>query len=261
MSRSEAVLESPHRWALFIDIDGTLLGMAPTPDAVRVPASLIRLLERLAGDLGGALALLTGRRIANADRLFAPLELVAAGVHGTELRSERGGQITALAPPMPAGVITALNELSHLADGILVEQKGAGLAVHYRNAPHMRQILEAKLMAIMAASCGDLLLRQGRMVLEIGPKGFSKGTALGWLAARPPFKGRLPVMVGDDAADESALIEAERLGGVALRVAGEHFGSEAADFDSVASVRAWLEALARALRASKRQRDRNVTAS
>ena len=89
------------RWlALFIDIDGTLLGIAPTPDAVHVPPSLIALLERLVLGLDGAVALLTGRRIADADRLFAPLKLIAAGVHGTELRSERSGSIMMLAPPV-----------------------------------------------------------------------------------------------------------------------------------------------------------------
>jgi trehalose 6-phosphate phosphatase len=242
--RRAAVLASPQVWALFIDIDGTLLGMAPSPDAVSVPCGLVKLLGRLMAGLDGAVALLTGRRIADADRLFAPLQLVASGVHGAELRAERAGPISVLAPPMPTGVVQAANDIAGLAQGIMVEQKGPGLAVHYRNAPLAREALEAKVAAIVAASPHDLVLRRGRMVLEILPRGFSKATALTELASRPPFRGRRPVMVGDDAGDESALVAAERLGGLALRVAGEHFGPAAADFDGVESVHAWLEAFA-----------------
>jgi len=245
--RAQAVLESPRNRALFVDIDGTLLGMAPTPDGVCVPPRLVCLLGELAQRLGGAVALLTGRRIANADRLFEPLRLIASGVHGTELRSEKGGEIAMLAEPLSPLLAEAITGLGAIASGILIERKGSGIAVHYRHAPALRQALECELGAIVA-SRDDLVLRRGRMVLEIGPRGFSKGSALALLASRPPFAGRCPVMVGDDVGDESALLEAERLGGVALRVAGEHFSREAADFAGVASVHAWLEALAAALR-------------
>jgi trehalose 6-phosphate phosphatase len=189
-------------------------------------------------------AFLTGRRIADADRLFAPLKLVASGVHGTELRAERGDPISVLAPPMPSSVVQAMAEISGLAEGILVEQKGPGVAVHYRNAPLARAALESEVAAIVAASSYDLVIRRGRKVLEAVPKGYSKGTALTLLASHPPFKGRRPVMVGDDVGDESAFLAAERLGGLALRVEGEHFGPTTADFAGVEKVHAWLEALA-----------------
>jgi trehalose 6-phosphate phosphatase len=244
LSKAGAVLAEPDRWALFIDIDGTLLNVAPTPDAVTVPVGLVALLDGLVNRLGGALAILTGRRIADADRLFAPLKLVASGVHGTELRSERGGPIATLAPVIPSDVIEAMNNIAGIASGILVEQKGCGLAVHYRNAPLAQRVLETEVAAIIAASSYDLVLRKGRKVLEAVPSGYSKGAALAALLTRPPFKGRCPVMVGDDVGDETALTAAERLGGLGLRVAGEHFDTGGADFDGVASVRAWLEALA-----------------
>ena len=244
LSKAGAVLAEPERWALFIDIDGTLLSVAPTPDAVTVPAGLVDLLERLADGLGGAMAILTGRRVTDADRLFAPLKLVTSGVHGTELRSERGGPVVALAPAIPADVIAAMHNIAGVASGILVEEKGCGAAIHYRNAPLARRALETELAAIIAASAYDLVLRKGRKVLETAPSGYSKGTALAALLARPPFQGRRPVMVGDDVGDESAFIAAEQLGGMALRVAGEHFDKTGADFDGVASVRAWLKALA-----------------
>jgi trehalose 6-phosphate phosphatase len=229
---------------LFVDIDGTLLSVAPTPDGVTVPAGLVELLDGLANGLAGALAILTGRRIVDADRLFAPLKLVASGVHGTELRSERGGPIATLAPAIPGDVIEAMHTIAGMASGILVEEKGCGVAVHYRNAPLARRALETEVAAIIAASSYDLVLRKGRKVLEAVPSGYSKGTALATLLSRPPFKGRRPVMVGDDVGDESAFIAAERLGGMALRVAGEHFDKRAADFAGVAAVHAWLKALA-----------------
>ena len=242
--KAGAVLADPDQWALFIDIDGTLLGVAPTPDAVAVPAGLVPMLDSVARGLGSAMAILTGRRVADADRLFAPLELVASGVHGTELRSERGGPVDTLAQPIPSEVVQAMNNIASIASGILVEQKGCGVAVHYRNAPLARRALETELAAIVAASSYDLVLREGRKVLEAVPSGYSKGTALNTLILRPPFKGRRPVMVGDDVGDESAFLAAEKLGGLGLRVAGEHYDSRAADFDGVGSVRAWLKALA-----------------
>jgi trehalose 6-phosphate phosphatase len=245
--RARALLASPDGCALFIDIDGTLLGVAPTPDEVHVPAGLVSLLEDVWRGLGGAAAVLTGRRIADADRLFSPLSFIASGVHGTELRGEPSAPILTLAPAIPASVVQAMNNISSLAAGILVEQKGCGVAVHYRNAPLARQALESEVAAIIAASSYDLVLREGRKVLEAVPRGYSKGTALLRLAAEPPFRGRRPIMIGDDVGDESAFQAAEGLGGVGLRVAGEHFRPEASDFGGVADVRAWLEALAEAL--------------
>jgi trehalose 6-phosphate phosphatase len=245
------LLASPRDWALFIDIDGTLLGVAPTPDAVTVPPGLVAVLDSVRRGLGGAVALVTGRRVADADRLFSPLKLVVAGVHGTEQRSERGGAIAKLAPPVPPSLVQAVNAVSGIAPGIMVEQKGAGLAVHYRQAPMARASLIAGLKRILAADAGcDLVLRPGRMVLEVVPRGFSKGVALASLSGLEPFKGRRPIMIGDDAGDVSALQAAERLGGLGLTVAGEHFAERVervATFADIGSVHAWLTALARRL--------------
>jgi trehalose 6-phosphate phosphatase len=247
--RAHAVLASPDRCALFVDIDGTLLAVAPTPDAVRVPPGLTDLMDSVERGLGGAVAILTGRRLADADRLLAPWQFAASGVHGTEMRNEPGGPVTMLAPEIPPSVIEAMMRISGLAEGILVEQKGSGIAVHYRNASLAYQVLESEVAAIVAASSYDLVLRKGRKVLEAMPRGYSKGTALTAIAARAPFKDRRPIMIGDDVGDESAFAAAERLGGLGLRVAGEHFAPDTADFGGVEGVRAWLQALSETLAA------------
>jgi trehalose 6-phosphate phosphatase len=248
--RMWALAQDCARWALFIDIDGTLLDIAPTPDAVHVPPHLVELLERLVRGLDGSVALLTGRRVADADRLLAPLRLVASGVHGTELRAERGGSIRMLAPKVTPEFVQTISQVTALSPGILVEQKGAGVAVHYRNAPEVRELVVAELKRIVAGARYDVALRRGRKVIEAVPSAFSKATALTWLAGRPPFKGRVPIMIGDDAGDESAFAAAEKLGGIGLSVAGEHFSRAAADFDGVASVHAWLADLASRLEAA-----------
>lgn len=247
--RAQAILASATSCALFIDIDGTLLGVAPTPDSVFVPAGLVPLLEGVRQSLGGAMAVLTGRRIADVDRLFAPLSFVASGVHGTELRAEPSAPIATLAPELPSRVVQAVSSIRNFAPGVLVEPKGCGVAVHYRNAPLAQRALESEVAAVVASSAYDLVLRKGRKVLEAVPRGYSKGTALTAIAASAPFKGRRPIMIGDDVGDESAFAAAERLGGVGLRVAGEHFSLEEADFAGVESVRAWLGVLSDALAA------------
>jgi trehalose 6-phosphate phosphatase len=245
--RAGRVLANPSDWALFVDIDGTLLSMAPTPDAVSVPSGLVELLTGLVTGLNGAMAILTGRRVSDADRLFAPLKLVASGVHGTELREQRGGPIQMLAPPVGPDIVQAMTKISGVAAGIMVEQKGSGVAVHYRNAPLARHAVESHVERVIAESSYDLVLRPGRKVLEAVPIGFSKATALTTLLDLPPFKGRHPIMIGDDVGDESALRTAEKLGGLGLRVAGEHFSRDVADFDGVASVHAWLGLLVKRL--------------
>jgi trehalose 6-phosphate phosphatase len=243
MDRPGTVLASPHEWALFLDIDGTLLGMAPTPDAVTVPIELPGLLRALADGLNGALAIVTGRRIVEADRLLAPVKLVASGVHGTELRYTPDAPVKMLAKPVPPDVIAMMRSVSQIAEGILVEQKGSGAAVHYRNAPLAQRAIESEVARIIGLCSYDLVLRRGRKVLEAVPRGFSKGHALIDLMGRPPFQGRRPLMIGDDVGDETALRAAEAANGMGFKVAGEHFAADEADFGGVKEVRTWLALL------------------
>jgi trehalose 6-phosphate phosphatase len=242
-SRLERISAKAAECALFIDIDGTLLDMAPSPDAVVVPRGLVQTLSRVAKVFGGAVALSTGRRVADADRFFAPLRLVTSGVHGTEARTQVGGEVAMLAPPVPEAMLQAVKDMARLSPGILIEEKGAGIAVHYRHAAEMRATIVLELERI-AGQWDDFALRSGRWVLDLIPKRCSKGTGLKSLMRLPVFRGRRPIMIGDDHGDEPAMLEAQRLGGSGLKVAGEHFSADNADFDSAASVRRWLAALA-----------------
>jgi trehalose 6-phosphate phosphatase len=149
----------------------------------------------------------------------------------------------ALVPQAPPALVEAVIEVARIAPGVLVEQKGAGVAVHYRNALEARALLEHELARIVGRFA-RFALRPGRRVLEIIPEGYSKGTALAWLMRSAPFQGRRPVMIGDDAGDQPALSAAEQDGGFGLKVAGEHFSLAQSDFDSISHVRSWLAALA-----------------
>jgi trehalose 6-phosphate phosphatase len=142
VTRPEWLRTNADDWAIFIDIDGTLLEMAPRPDAVIVPIGLAAMLGALADRLGGALALSTGRSVAEADRLLTPLKLVTSGVHGTEVRSSPNDTATMLVPPVSAALLKEVMDVAQMSPEIIVETKGAGVAVHYRQVPELRSVLE-----------------------------------------------------------------------------------------------------------------------
>ena len=243
----EALARDAGNSALFLDCDGTLLDIALSPDTVTVPAGLVELLVRVSKRLDGALAILSGRQLAEIDHLLAPAMLIGAGVHGGELRTTPGGPITQVATSLPHSLVERVADVSRRMPGIIAEPKGPGLAVHYRLAPDMKEAVESVLRTILSGYDGALVLCPGRKLFEIIPKGHSKGTALETLAKLPTFHGRRPIMIGDDVGDEPAIAAAMRLGGYGLRVAGEHFGAARADLAGPRSVLAWLEELAQRL--------------
>jgi trehalose 6-phosphate phosphatase len=246
-SPSELVAGDAKNYALFLDCDGTLLDIAATPDQVRVPPGLLELLERVSKGLSGALAILTGRQLAEIDVLLRPAEFLGAGVHGAELRTVNGGAIARVASALPNSLVQEVVRRTRQLPGIITEPKGPGLAVHYRLAPHLKDALEAELRTLLIQYADGLVLCPGRKLFEIIPAGHSKGTALETFSGLPDFAGRRPIMIGDDMGDIPAFAAARRLGGAGLRVAGEHFGDKDVELQNPARVIMWLSKLAERL--------------
>lgn len=224
-----------------------MLDIAASPTGVSTPPGLTSTLRRLQQDLDGAVAILTGRKIDDVDRLLAPLKLPVAGVHGGELRFEPEGETEVESAPVPEPLTEAVERLAHSIPGVLVEHKGISLAVHYRAVPDKEPMLETALRALLDSHSEQLVLSHGRRVLELTPSASTKGLALRRLMETRRFQGRRPVMIGDDVSDESALEAATRLGGLGLKVKGEHFQKGATHFRGPADVRQWLEDLAERL--------------
>ncbi|MGH8174790.1 MAG: trehalose-phosphatase [Steroidobacter sp.] len=228
-------------WALFLDVDGTLLEIAPTPQAVHVPESLKLLLNTLCVRLDGALALISGRSIENLDQLFAPHRYCASGVHGCERRVASGAM---LRPEISARSLatarSALTAFVQAREGLLLEDKGYGLAVHFRLAPHLHDEVHEQ-MAVMLQHLGpDFRLQAGKFVFEIRPAHWSKGTSVSAFMQEPPFLDRRPVFIGDDVTDEDAFGAVNALDGVSVRV-GEASNTIAKyRLAGVAAVHRWL---------------------
>jgi trehalose 6-phosphate phosphatase len=220
--------------ALFLDLDGTLLEIAPTPDSVVVPPNLPGLLASLHALLGGALAIVTGRSIGVVDRLLAPFSASAAGEHGVALRYQDG-----TVEEMPKGLAVpdawreALQAAAGRWPGVLVEPKAHGVAVHYRLAPDRGDDVWRLVRGLVPQDHSWFRLIPAHEAVEIGPRGASKGHAVERLMAQAPFQGRRPIFVGDDVTDEAGMAAARQFGGEGLRVA-EVFGGDPA------AVRAWL---------------------
>lgn len=245
-SARDCVEELLHRQTpigLFLDIDGTLLDMALTPTTVRVPPGLAELLGVVATRLAGAVAIVTGRPIAEADSLLKPLKFIAAGVHGAEMRTTVTGEVKPLTQAFTPDLLNDIRAAADSMPGIVTENKGTGIAMHYRMAPELRDLLLITLEALVPKYPGQFSIWEGRKVVEILPVGFSKGRALRTLAGLPEFANRIPVMIGDDIADVGAFHAAEELGGYGLKVAGENFSQKEAAFTGPADVLAWLNSL------------------
>lgn len=221
--------------ALFLDFDGTLAEIGPDPDAIRLDPATAEVLAALAARLGGAVALLSGRGLADlASR--TPAGLWRIGGHGLQVAAPGTIRIDPPPPPDPAA-LAALDPLSMLPC-VRVEVKGPILAIHYRAAPESaRSCLE---LARRAAAAGrGLVVQCGKMVVEVKPETAHKGVALRRLAATVPFAGRRPVMVGDDTTDEDAILAAQDLGGLGIRV-GPGPSAARARLATPAAVRGWL---------------------
>lgn len=225
--------------ALFLDFDGTLVDIAPTPDAVVVAPGVAARLSALVLRLAGAVAVISGRPIAEIDR-YLPLHLPCAGLHGWE---RRGAQGLCRAPSMPGGPHRALHvRLAHFAcrhPGVLVEAKRAGFALHYRKAPQHAEACGA-IMARLAGRCPDLRLQAGHCVLELVPADADKGRAVMAFLREAPFRGRAPVYLGDDVTDEDAFRAVRAAGGMAVAIGARPDTAAAFTLPSPAAVQDWL---------------------
>jgi trehalose 6-phosphate phosphatase len=202
--------------ALFLDFDGTLVDIAPQPEAVVVPPPLVATLASLNNYLGGAIALISGRPIAQIDEFLTPLRLPAAGVHGAERRSANGEMTLQSIHPL-AVVEQAALTLAARHDRLRVENKRGSVALHYRQAPELAAECIATMQRAVEGSPGLTLLR-GKMVVEAKPGGASKGQAIEAFMKEPPFAGRQAVFVGDDATDEVGFATVQRLRGLGVKV-------------------------------------------
>ena len=222
--------------ALLLDLDGTLLDIAPRPDAVVVPPGLCEVLHALRRLLGDAVAVVTGRPVETVDALLGDAVFAVAGEHGGAIRHQPGQSVER--PPLPSpppGWLAAAERLAAAHPSVLLERKARGFALHYRAVPDAGQELRQALGNLLAGSERFELL-QAHMLWEVRPRGADKGKAVVAVMDHPPFRGRLPVFIGDDVTDEDAIAAAAAMGGAGLRVQDV--------FSDAAGVRAWLQAVA-----------------
>lgn len=217
------LLTEPHAWAVFLDIDGTLIDLADTPEGIVVPEDLPAHLEALSKRLDGALALVTGRALPYADKLFQPLILPIAGLHGAERRRADGTVDRVAESPAFDTLKRSLERVTADWPGVIIEDKGAAVAAHYRQAPDRQASLEAVMSSALEEAGPDYALQRGKMVIEIRPARASKGAAVRAFLAEAAFAGRRPITIGDDLTDEAMFKVANELGGLSIRIgeAGE----------------------------------------
>jgi trehalose 6-phosphate phosphatase len=230
--------------AILLDIDGTLLDLAPTPREVWVPPGLAETLRRLYDKTSGALALVSGRSLNDIDLIFAPDQFPAVGGHGAEMRISTDSEAVAThAPPMDKELKRRLAAIAKLSPGILLEDKGYSLALHYRLAPHAEKAIYAAVSLIRAdLPNASIEVLPGKCVCEIKQSGFDKATGVRELMSHEPFRGRRPIFIGDDVTDESVFAIVPDLGGLAFSV-GRRAQGVTGHFDEPRDVRAWLASL------------------
>jgi trehalose 6-phosphate phosphatase len=239
-SRFENAPELPGRCGFFLDLDGTLLEIADHPGHIRADGDLTPLLKALARAAGGALALISGRSVADIDRLLADAGFCVAGQHGAERRDFSGTMHKHDVPR--AALEKARRRFGFMAakhPGLVLEDKGVNLALHFRSAPELRAEMHDAVHGLADELDGEFEVQLGKMVIELRPTGKDKGVAIAEFLDEEPFRGRTPVFVGDDLTDEFGFELINRVGGYSVKVGD---GKSAAHWrlpDS-AAVRAWL---------------------
>ena len=236
-------------WALFLDFDGTLTEIVATPDRVRVDPALHGTLRELFESLDGALAVVSGRPVADLDQYLAPLRLPTAGMHGLEWRGSDGRVLRKrYGGRAPGELRDRLAEVADTDPRLLLEDKGASLALHYRGAPEREAELQALMTDLLSNLRGYRVLC-GKMVLELLPTQSGKGQAIKAYMKLNPYRGRRPVFAGDDVTDEDGFAAVARMGGISIKV-GDGPSAAMHRSPTVSAFVTWLRNLPRQLRSA-----------
>lgn len=237
----------PEQTAFFFDFDGTLVDLAPTPDGVLVRPDMLALLRELRRATHGAVAIVSGRGIESIDGFLGMPDLPVAGLHGAERRDANGDtQRVGFNDERLLHMEQVLAEVVRTHPGMLLEIKGASLALHYRNAPEHEGTARAATERLAADYADAYVLQPGKMVYEIKPKDVDKGRSLRAFLDEPPFAGRRPVFAGDDLTDEKGFAVVNALGGLSIKVGGGDTIAQTR-IDSVDALIGWLAALVAAM--------------
>jgi trehalose 6-phosphate phosphatase len=230
--------------ALLLDIDGTLLDLAATPGDVKVPEGLDKTLSELHARTDGALALVSGRALEDIDRIFAPMRLPVVGGHGAEMRlSVDNEAVDVHAPPMDPDLKRRFAAIAQLSPGIILEDKGYSVALHYRLAPNFERTIYDAVSAIRAdLPEAPIEVLPGKSVCEIKHSGFTKASGVTELMKHEPFAGRQPIFIGDDVTDETVFAIMPTMNGISISVSRHARGVDGY-FESPSDVRAWLAKL------------------
>ncbi|HLI22532.1 MAG TPA: trehalose-phosphatase [Stellaceae bacterium] len=237
--------------ALFLDVDGTLIEFVPRPEDARVPEELRATLEALRHRLGGALALVSGRALADVDRLFAPLKLAAAGQHGAEARLMPEGPVEVFIAPQAALQAVLAAVAPHIAANppLRVEDKGLSIAFHYRGAEAEAAGLRRVIADAVARQGAALRLLDGHLCFDLRPQVEHKGKVVERFMAVQPFAGRMPIYVGDAGTDEDGFAAALSRGGRAIRIGAPRPTRAPEALADPAALRDWLAQSANSLAA------------
>lgn len=229
-------------FAVLLDVDGTILDIAPTPHAVHVPETLLRTLSLVGERTHGAIALVSGRPIANLDLIFAPLRLPAIGGHGAEIRPDpKNHSYEQRATALDRSLKQNLMDIAKRYDGVAWEDKGYSFAIHYRLAlDRGLNVVDDVFRVCKAYPPESFELLTGKAVIEVKSVGFNKGSAVRELMTHPPFAGRAPIFIGDDVTDEAAFEVVPEFNGFAISVGRKVPGVNAV-FHEPADVRRWLD--------------------
>ena len=233
----------PSKLALFLDVDGTLLDIQDHPAGVRAEPEMIRLLTSLSAATCGALSLISGRTVADVDRIFSPVRFAAAGAHGAELRLRPDGPVKSTQWSLPPSVLEEMRTFADKDPGLLLEEKLGGVSLHFRRAPGLEMQCTELVQRLLPDVEKDFRLIAGKMVFEFAPREHHKGAAITEMMQREPFAGRRAVFVGDDVTDEDGFRAVNAMGGVTIHVGGGHETEARYSLPDVAAVRRYLDAL------------------